>query len=363
MQPQNATTKKNTKCNHNHSNSFKSIQTCQITRMNVKNFVSDYLESRYAFPHVFITEGCCKRCLRGTPVKYNLEDTTFKELMDNGKIEAHQAACCFSCSKFRPGSFANELINVSSIPKPCKYPRNCHLTCIICRALVEGEEGAELPDVWPGFTAHKQCLGRCTQPCCGKLLPVLPIYMYPQRSDLKCDAHKDKRKTPVLKLHTPREPPKMIYQAPKPTRLPPPPPEPRIVPPEPVVKKTLTFKRPATKAKADKFDEKGKSRNILAFFHAPTKQGETVEEIAQAVMQSAEEDPPRRFIRNSKTQEIFGYWQGDCAYHIETGEPLPNFNKKPYSAYTAPNVKLDFTPPITLTSSIEEEKNKGKASA
>lgn len=331
--------------------------------MNVKNFVSDYLESRYNFPHVFITEGCCKRCLRGTPVKYSLEDTTFKELMENGAMEAHQAACSFSCSKFRPGSFANELINVNSAPKPCKYPKNCDLTCIVCRALIEGEEGAELPDVWPGFTAHKQCLGRCAHPCCGKRLPVLPIYMFPQRSDLKCDAHKDTKKTPKAPIMhakmVPAEPPRQIYQAPKPTRLPPPLQEPRVVPPEPAVKKTFTFKKPATKAKADKFNEKGRSKDILAFFRSP-KQGETAEEVVQAVAQSAKEDPPRRFIRNSKTQEIFGFWEGDRAYHIETLEPLRMFNQR---EYIAPKVKLDFTPPITLTSSIEEEQHKGKARA
>lgn len=330
--------------------------------MNVKNFVSDYLESKYNFPHVFITEGCCKRCLRGTPVKHSLETTSFKELMENGAMEAYQAACCFSCSKFRPGSFANEVINVNSAHKPCKYPGNCHLACIVCRALIEGEEGAQLPDVWPGFTAHKQCLGRCTHPCCGKFLPVLPIYMYPQRSELKCDAHKGTSKTfktPMNAKMVPVEPPKKIYQAPKPTRLPPPLPEPRIVPPEHAVKKTFTFKKPTTKAKADKFNEKGKSKDILAFFHSP-KQGETKEEVAQAVAQSARQDPPRRFIRNSKTQEIFGYWDGDRAYHIETMEPLRMFDRR---EYIAPRVKLDFKPPKTLTSSIEEEQDKGKASA
>jgi hypothetical protein len=327
--------------------------------MDVKNFVSDYLESKYDFPHVFITEGCCKRCLRGTPTKYNLKETTFKALMEGGKMEPHQAANCFCCSKFRPGSFANELINVHSDPKPCKYPRNCHLTCIVCRALVEGEEGAELPDVWPGFTAHKKCLSRCAQPCCGKLLPALPIYMYPQRSELKCDAHKDRPKKPPMQAPRANQ---SIYQAPKPTRLPQPSPEPRA---EPGVKKTATFKKAvsnAPKAKADKYDEKGKSRNILAFFHAPTKKKEEEQEVAQAVMQSAKEDPPRRFIRNSKTQEIFGYWQGDCAYHIETGQPLANFNKKP-SSYAPPSAKLDFTPPITLASAAEAKAAEAKAAS
>jgi hypothetical protein len=87
-----------------------------------------------------------------------------------------------------------------------------------------------------------------------------------------------------------------IYQEPKPTRLPQPPPEPHIVV-EPVkVKRTFSFKK-QTKAKADKFDEHGKSRSIIAFFHSNSntpkigpKSTKTSNEL-QAVMQSAKEEP------------------------------------------------------------------------
>ena len=236
-------------------------------------FVADYLENKFDHPKIFITEGCCKKCLRGFKVEYSLKDYSFRELFESGKMEPHQAASSFSCSKFHAAGFTKEIINVNSPAKPCKYPNNCETTCIVCRTIIEGEKGVELPDVWPGFTAHKKCLSPCTTPCCRALLPVLPVFMVPQRFDLKCDKHRMvavKALRPVLKAHeppkeTPREPPKaMLFKPPTPTRLPQPLPEPRIVPSEPPVKRTFTFKKPS-KAKADKFDERGKSKSILNF--------------------------------------------------------------------------------------------------
>jgi hypothetical protein len=316
------------------------------------DFVANYIEDKYEIPHVFITEGCCKRCLRGTPVKYNLKNTSFKELMENGTMEPYQAASSFHDSKFHAASFTNDVINVNSDPKPCKYPRNCEVKCIICTTLVENDEGTEI-DTWPGFTVHKKCLGICTTPCCRKLLPVLPVYMSPQRANLKCERHQDKKESkqpppkPLKKANpSPTQP---IYQAPKPTRLPEPLPEPRIVPADPPIKRTFSFKKPPS-AKASKFDERGKSKCILAFFHAPITEQE---QIKQAVAKVKQDDPTRRFLKNSKTGEIFGERRGGVAYHLVTGERL-------FTSDTPPcNVKYDFTPPKTLTSSLEQEQQEG----
>lgn len=348
-------------------------------------FVADYLESKFNYPNIFITEGCCKRCLRGTKVEYNLEDTSFRELFESGKMEPHQAASSFSCSKFHAAGFTKEVINVNSAPKPCKYPRNCELTCIVCRTFIEGEEGVELPDVWPGFTAHKKCLSPCTTPCCRNLLPVLPVFMVPQRFDLKCERHRVEAPKavkavqppkPVLKpMEAPKEQPKeqpkvMLFKPPAPTKLPQPLPEPRIVPPEPPVKRTFTFKK-SPKAKADKFDERGKSKSILNFLQAPNipnsfnsptnptnpnnPTNHRAEEVKRLVIQSAQEDPPRRFIRNKQTGEIFGEWRGNCAYKVGTDTIL--FTREPEPT----NYKFDFTPPKTLTSSAEKQQDEGEA--
>ena len=62
-------------------------------------------------------------------------------------------------------------------------------------------------------------------------------------------------------------------------------------------------------------------------------------------MQSAAEIPPRRFIRNKETGEVFGYWKGNQAFHIETDEPLFPYEPKPINT----NVKFDYTPPYCLS--------------
>ena len=333
--------------------------------ININTFVAEYFDSKFNRDHLYIIEGCCKRCLRGGKVKYSLEDTSFRELFENGTMEAHQAASSFSCSKFHAAGFTKDVINVNSAPKPCKYPSNCELTCIICRTFIEGEEGVELPDVWPGFTAHKKCLSPCTTPCCRALLPVLPVFMVPNR-DLKCEKHRaetlkapkaPKASKPIKAMP---EPPKvMLFRPPMPIKLPKPLPEPVIVTPElgpkPPIKHTSAFKKPS-KAKADKFDERGKSKSILNFLH-PLQHTKTSEDIKRVLIQSAAEDPPRRFIRNKQTGEIFGEWRGNDAYKIGTDTLL--FTKEPAPT----NLKFDFTPPKTLSSSadVEKEQDKGEA--
>jgi hypothetical protein len=202
--------------------------------------------------------------------------------------------------------------------------------------------------IWPGFKVHKACTTLCLHPCCGERLPTLPAYLSLQRSTLMCERHKDSNVFQKLVISRPLVPPS------RPTRLPQPPPEPRIVPPEPVIKKTHCFKK-QPKAKAEKFDERGKSINILSFFGGPTdiKEFKELKELKELKVQQAalaaskREDAPRRFIRRKDTGEIFGYWKNDQAYSTEDDKPLnfkSDFNRVPYSS----NIKFDFTPPISL---------------
>lgn len=344
------------------------------------NFVSNYLESKFPYNSIYITEECCKRCLRShSKVRHNLEETSFKELMETGRMEAHQAAYVFHAgSAFHKACLKNDILNVKAEGKPCKYPGNCESTCIVCHSLIESD-GVELPDYWPGFKAHKKCVTPCQHTGCKSFIPTLPVYMRPERVEAVCAVHaKSKTQPKMIRVavskpsnpilvkpiapitqitpitQTPSPQPNKIYQEPKPTRLPQPPPEPRIVfePKAQPVKRTFSFKKPV-KAKAEKFDERGKSRSIIGFFHSnnsnssdnPNSPNNSKEKELQAVMQSAAEIPPRRFIRNKETGEVFGYWKGNQAFHIETDEPLFSNEPKPINT----NVKFDYTPPICLS--------------
>ena len=343
-----------------------------MSKPSTVNFVADYLECKYPYSSIQITEECCKKCIRAhKSTKYNLENTSFKDLIERGAMEPHQAANAFHAgSAFHKACLKSDIISVKADGKPCKYPGNCELNCIVCRSLIEND-GVELPDYWPGFKAHKKCVTPCLHPGCKSFLPTLPVYMRVERSEALCAMHANPKSQPkmirvaaikpsnpiLVKPVTPQKypnPPQVnkmikIYQEPKPTRLPQPLPEPRIVP-EPVkVKKTFSFKK-QTKAKADKFDEHGKSKSIIAFFHSdpsnqsnPSNPFKPTQLQIQAVMQSAKEEPPRRFIRNKETGDVFGYWKGNTAYHIETEEPLFSNESKPT------NTKFDYTPPFCLS--------------
>jgi hypothetical protein len=56
----------------------------------------------------------------------------------------------------------------------------------------------------------------------------------------------------------------------------------------------------------------------------------------------------RRFIRNKETGDVFGYWKGNTAYHIETDELLFS-NESKLSKLSNPNTKFHYTPPICLS--------------
>jgi hypothetical protein len=263
------------------------------------------------------------------------------------------------------------IINMNSAEIPCKYPGNCNLTCIICRSLITNGDDVEL-DIWPGFKVHRNCTGRCLYPCCSRLIPTLPAYLS-LRSTL-CNVHMGSTFQPVMgakvvipmipmtpnpiqpgptpdrKAFRPISRPisqpisPRLFPPPTPTRLPQPLPEPRIVPE--VVKKTCSFKSNSKsnskKAKDDKFDETGRSADILNFFLSPsTKHPPPKKEIPAT-------PEPRRFIKNKETGVIFGYWKGDQAYHIDTDQPL--FTQTKYS-----NIKFDFTPPVSLLDKLDDK--------
>ncbi len=78
-------------------------------------------------------EGCCRKCLRGTPSGYNLQKNFIKHPY-----------------------LRDSVINMKSEEKPCKYPGNCDLKCVLCFSLIINSDDVEL-DIWPGFKVHKAC--------------------------------------------------------------------------------------------------------------------------------------------------------------------------------------------------------------
>jgi hypothetical protein len=333
----------------------------------VSSFVGDYLTRKYNRPCITVMEGCCRKCLRGTPAGYNLKKKSIKDLMDEGEIDPYQIASAFHIgSAYQAPYFKDSVISMKSEPKPCKYPGNCELKCILCFSLIVNSDDVEL-DIWPGFRVHKACTSLCLFPCCQKRLPTLPAYLSLQRSTLMCDLHKDSNAFHKLSISTATAVQKskeaaMLKKPVNPILKPARQLQPSDLsqpsgvliitsPTEPAVKKTFSFKKPlgkAGKAKADKFDERGKSKSILKFFHTPradsAKERKAVQE--EALKASKLDDAPRRFLRNKETGEIFAEWRGDSAYHIETNEVLFMRNGSGHG----PRVKFDFTPPISALS-------------
>lgn len=306
----------------------------------VKAFVSDCLRQKYHGPCITVMDGCCRKCLRGTPITHNIKKKSVRELMDEGEINPFQIASAFHIgSAYQAPYFKNAIINVKSEEKPCKYPGNCNQTCVLCFSFINSDG----VDLCSGFQAHKACTSPCLYPCCKQRLPTLPAYLGAQRSDLMCDVHKDSDAFKRLSISPPFQK-KPIYPPPKPISLRPP--EPKTVPLP--VKKTFVFKK-LPKAKASKF-ERGNDVSILDFFKSPNPQNpknpkDTKQ--ADALAASKRPDAPRRFIRNKETGEVFGYWKGDQKFRIDNDEPLEfkSQSEKPYGS----NITFDFTPPITLT--------------
>lgn len=317
--------------------------------LDVKLFVSDCVGKKYHRPCITITEGCCRKCLKGTPTGHNLKKKSIKQLMDEGIIDPYQLASAFHFgSAYQAPYFKDSILNLQSEANPCKRPGNCNLTCVLCSSLIMNSDEVEL-SIWPGFKVHKACTGLCLHPCCKERLPTLPAYLS-QRSTLMCERHQDSNAFQRLTIR-PLVPPSIsrpLVPPSRPISLKPPP-EPRVVPPEPPIKKTHCFKK-QPKAKAEKFDERGKSVNILSFFGGATNKAlPTDVKVQQAALAASKrEDAPRRFIRRKDTGEIFGYWKNDQAFSTEDDQPLnfkSDFNRVPYSS----NIKFDFTPPVTLS--------------
>jgi hypothetical protein len=346
----------------------------------VKSYVADCLKQKYHRPCITVMEGCCRKCLRGTPAGYNIKKKPINELMDEGIIDPYQMASAFHIgSAYQTPYFKDIVINMKSEERPCKYPGNCNLTCVLCFSLIMNSDGVEL-DIWPGFQVHKACTTPCLYPCCRQRLPTLPAYLSLQRSTLMCDLHKA-----FQKLTIPALPKKPIYPPPKPISLPQPLPEPKSCPLEPksgpsepksgpsepksgpsepksglsVVKKTFSFKK-QPRAKADKF-ERGNNASILNFFPSPKADAKKIQDKIQetALAASKRDDAPRRFLRNKETGVIFGYWKGDQKFRLDNDEPL-EFKSSQYPSYEKPygsNITFDFTPPITLSNPSNDESN------
>jgi hypothetical protein len=335
----------------------------------VKKFVADYINRKYNRPCITVMDGCCRKCLKGTASGYCVKKRPIEGLMNEGIIDPYQIASAFHNGSVHYAPYFKEMvINMNSEEKPCKYPGTCELKCVLCHSLIVNRDDIEL-DIWPGFKVHKACTSPCLYPGCMKRLPTLPAYLSLQRSTLMCDLHKDTNTFQKLSmsvsstLHEYKESitknPQIFISVKQPR-----PPQlssvSRIAQSEQPAKKTFTFKKPPGKAKADKFDERGKSKSILGFFKTPgaeaaAKKRITVQEQSQQTNKSSnEENAPRRFIKKKETGEIFGYWKGNSAYHIETDEIL--FTRTDTFNETSRPVKFDFVPPISINESKLDSK-------
>ena len=314
----------------------------------VKQFVSDCVGKKYHRPCITVMEGCCRKCLKGTPAGHNIKKKSIKQLMDERIIDPYQLASAFHFgSAYQAPYFKDSVLNMHSEANPCKRPGNCNLTCVLCFSLIMNSDEVEL-SIWPGFKVHKACSILCLHPCCKERLPTLPAYLSLQRSTLMCERHKDSNPFQKLTIARPLVPPTKPRLPQIPEKIPEKIPE---------VKKTHCFKK-QPKAKAEKFDERGKSVNIISFFKTPNQEALASKSVnitsffktpnQEALAASKREDAPRRFIRRKDTGEIFGYWKNNEAYSTEDDKPLnfkSDFNRVPYSS----NIKFDFTPPITLS--------------
>ena len=345
-----------------------------------KKFMSSFLTQHYKGRSVQILQGCCKKCLKhGKPTIYNLSTHPWSRLLDEGTIDPYQTASVFfPGSQFHSAHFKKPVLDLQAPELPCKYPATCEQTCLLCNGFIDGP-GMAMKE-WPGFKVHVQCTTRCQFTNCHTRLPDFPAYISYQRSQFVCEEHlqcknlhgmstgfqrmsidtdgcgactpqliSKARKDAPAKEQAKKEQEKMAKMAKmaKPTPLPEPKPLPKPEPkplPKPAlrteekrvegeaVKKTVHFKKPPGRAKADKYGG-DKSRAITDYFRLPAKpKPPTVE--------------PRRFIRN-KLGDIYAYWRGENAHCIKTDKILfkANFSSSVVSGRRVYAPKFDFTPP------------------
>ena len=324
-----------------------------------KKFMSSFLTQHYKGRSVQILQGCCKKCLKhGKPTIYNLSTHPWSRLLDEGTIDPYQTASVFfPGSQFHSAHFKKPVLDLQAPELPCKYPATCEQTCLLCNGFIDGP-GMAMKE-WPGFKVHVQCTTRCQYTNCNTRLPDFPAYISYQRSQFVCEEHLQCKNlqgmstgfqrmsidtdgcgacTPQLISKARKEvkgPVKEVKEKmPKPTPLPAPKSAIREEkrPENEPVKKTVHFKRPPPRAKADKYGG-DKSRTITDYFRLPAKP-----------VQAAAE--PRRFIRN-KMGTIYAYWRGENAHCIETDKILfkANFSSSVVSGSRVYAPKFDFTPP------------------
>ena len=322
-----------------------------------KKYIATFLAQHYKGHSVQIVQGCCRKCLKhGQPIICNLSTHPWSRLLSDGTIDPYQTAGVFyPGSQFHNAHFKKPLLDLKAPELPCKYPGTCELTCLLCNNYIDGP-GIELKD-WPGFKVHAQCTTKCQSLGCHRRLPDFPAYISYQRSHFMCEEHQLAKGMQGLSLGaiTPtlvsqaRKEVKEHPTAPKPVPLPAPKsalkspalqtPEKRPEMQNPPVKKTVQFKQPTRRAKADKYDG-DRSKCIKDFFRSP----------AQAIKELIPQPDaaPRRFIRN-KQGVIYAYWKGDCAHCIDTDTMLFRSNSASGRRVSAPRCKLDFSPPERIT--------------
>lgn len=331
--------------------------------INATEYMTEYLEGKYPYEYLTILENCCQSCLRGSAVKHDLTKLSVRDLFKSGAIDPDLAINSIHTGSAYHSTYIKTTIidpRISREKHKCSHPGNCNLTCVVCRGLIVNGDNVSV-DRWPGFSVHKACVTRCLYPCCQNYLPTLPAYMCLQRPALMCETHKSSdmlRKAPPAARVEKRKPiPGPIVPAERPISLPQPPTEPKIVPPDPPAKKTFQFKRPPQKAKADKFQEGGRSKDLRVFFGGlnpvkksnptsdPKAGGKRLVKITGGGTMEIDLEgiPGRRYLKCKSNEEIFGYREGGKAYHILTGEEL--FQGDPSARAGVKPLKLDFSAP------------------
>ena len=343
-----------------------------------KKYMASFLEQHYKGHSVQIVEGCCRKCLKnGKPSIYSLSAHPWSSLFLQNTIDPYQAAGVFHPgSQFHSSHFKKPLLNLQAPALPCKYPATCELTCLLCNRYIDGP-GIEMPQ-WPGFRVHAQCTSRCQNTNCQTRLPDFPAYINYERSLLVCEEHQltkgfqrmaigayvapllSQAKPEVRKVPIPvrpvslSRPPSLStlaqdsprQEVPRPsTPMPPSTPFKPILKAEnpPPVKKTVTFKKPPGKARADKFNG-DRSRCIMEYFTSPNKLPAVPETLHST---PPDEVQPRRFLKN-KHGAIYAYWKGEYAHCIDTDAVLFKSSLSGRKLHS-PVGKLDFTPPRRLS--------------
>lgn len=342
---------------------------------NATEYMIHYIEEKYKSNTIQIIENCCKRCLRGPTTIYDLRQISISDLISSGKIEPQLAVnAIHTGSAYHSTYLKDKIINVNSECVPCKYPANCNLTCVVCRGFIINRDEVQL-DIWPGFFAHRACICACLYPGCKKFLPIPPTYLYLHRTVLMCEDHRSadalykasliSTRTGMTNTNNAQKPdtnrpcienrthqiatPKLSVQAGNERQEGNPAMNPvkRNEPisrhtPQLQTKASIITKRPKKQAKADKFEEKGRSADITSFFAAPLNKPRCKQKA------QTEDHEPRQLIRNKSTGEVFAYWKGNVAHHIETDEVLFTRENKELTSHPRRNKKLDFTPPMDM---------------